>query len=316
MATLRTAEERASLARDYERDGFVVVEDVVDEAFLEELLKTFFHRQHAAGDVVARHQKGGGIDWKKIRNLAEKEDVFFKLATAQPVVDVVETLIEDEPLVFRDVMVVKPARHGAFLAYHQDAEFWDIEPSDLISVWIPLQDTTVTNGCLKVITGSHRKQYPHDLYITTRTRMPYWITRLLRRGASLSGTGDSDSSGFAFFRVLKNFVLGALTKIFPFLGRLQELVARVEEEDYAREIDVPVKRGGAIFFHGQLLHASNPNTSDGDRLAFIPSFMGRNFCFKGVGSLACLRARNGDKREYVSVKRCGTNESETTPRTN
>lgn len=295
-----------SLIESYRRDGFVVVDGLINDEILSDLEAKFFRQQYSANDVIARYQSGGQVDWKKVRNLAEKDDSFFALATLPEVVNIVEVLIGDEPLLFRDVMVVKPKKHGARLSYHQDSEFWDIVPSDLVSVWIPFQDTTVSNGCLKVIPGSHKKRYAHDLYVSSGRRLPPWMTVLLRRGASLSGTGDSDQSGLTFFRRIKNFVLGTMTKIFPFLGRLQELVARVEEADYVREMDIPVRRTSAVFFHGRLLHASNPNTSTSDRLAFIPSYMGSRFRFNGVGKLSCLRARNHGEREYVAV----TNASE------
>jgi ectoine hydroxylase-related dioxygenase (phytanoyl-CoA dioxygenase family) len=51
----------------------------------------------------------------------------------------------------------KPPRSGAPTPWHQDEAYWD--PSyrhRALSVWIPLQAATLTNGCLSFLPGSHR----------------------------------------------------------------------------------------------------------------------------------------------------------------
>lgn len=53
--------------------------------------------------------------------------------------------------------ILKPAKDGAATPWHQDAAYWD--PSFLaqsISIWVPLQDATLENGCMQFVAGSHR----------------------------------------------------------------------------------------------------------------------------------------------------------------
>lgn len=38
---------------------------------------------------------------------------------------------------------------------HQDATYLYTEPSSAVGFWIPLDDATLENGCLKFIKGSH-----------------------------------------------------------------------------------------------------------------------------------------------------------------
>ncbi len=59
--------------------------------------------------------------------------------------------------------ILKPALHGAETPWHQDEAYWD---SDLeyneLSVWIPLQEANLENGCMHFIPGSHRFEVmPH-----------------------------------------------------------------------------------------------------------------------------------------------------------
>jgi len=55
-----------------------------------------------------------------------------------------------------DHAIFKPARHGAATPWHQDEAYWgpNLEYNTL-SVWMPLQEATLENGCMQFIPGSH-----------------------------------------------------------------------------------------------------------------------------------------------------------------
>lgn len=57
----------------------------------------------------------------------------------------------------------KPAHHGKITPWHQDGDYYPIEPLETISVWIALDDATPENGCLRYMPGSHkaRRIFPH-----------------------------------------------------------------------------------------------------------------------------------------------------------
>ena len=52
--------------------------------------------------------------------------------------------------------ILKPARHGAPTPWHQDEAYWnaDLDYCSL-SVWIPLQEATLENGCMQFVPGTH-----------------------------------------------------------------------------------------------------------------------------------------------------------------
>ena len=52
--------------------------------------------------------------------------------------------------------IYKPAGYGATTPWHQDESYWN--PAliyNSLSVWMPLQEATVANGCLQFIPGTH-----------------------------------------------------------------------------------------------------------------------------------------------------------------
>lgn len=77
---------------------------------------------------------------------------------------VVRQLLGPEGRVGGDHMIFKPARVGPETPWHQDQAYWD--PAfdyESLSVWIPLQEATVENGCMWFVPGSHRLDIlPHD----------------------------------------------------------------------------------------------------------------------------------------------------------
>ncbi len=52
------------------------------------------------------------------------------------------------------VMTKAPGYSSATL-WHQDNRYWSFDREDLISAWLALGDENKTNGCLRVIPGSH-----------------------------------------------------------------------------------------------------------------------------------------------------------------
>jgi ectoine hydroxylase-related dioxygenase (phytanoyl-CoA dioxygenase family) len=218
------------------------------------------------------------------------------------VVQAIEALLGQPALIFRDVLVNKPARAGASLDYHQDSAYWDVEPKALISAWFTFRDVGPEDGCLRIISGSHKRDYPHDIIVGKKRVLPQWMTAGLRKLASLSGTGDSDASGFSAFRRLKNKVLGNFTRRVSIVGKLQDLHARVPAEEKLRSLEIPVRAGSVLLFHSQLLHASNPNTSEKDRPAFIVSYMGSDYTFCGVGEPEFLVAAQRDRKVFQKVR--------------
>jgi ectoine hydroxylase-related dioxygenase (phytanoyl-CoA dioxygenase family) len=301
--TLTPAIVDSAALLEYQQRGFLLVEDLVEPALLRSALDEL-RSQRETGALAQndRYNHAGQVDFTKIPNLVKTNEAFRMLASAPAVVQVVETLLGQRALIFRDVLVNKPARTGASLDYHQDSAYWDVEPRALISAWFTFRDVGPDDGCLRLISGSHTRNYPHDIRLSTKHALPQWLTAGLRRLASLSGTGDSDASGFSVARRLKNRALGSFTRRASFIGKLQDLHARVPDGEKRLALEIPVRAGSVLFFHSQLLHASNPNTSELDRPAYIVSYMGADYTFCGVGQPEFLVAAERNRKVFQKAR--------------
>src|SRR5262245_4907276 len=58
---------------------------------------------------------------------------------------------------WHDQLFVKPPYEGGVVAWHQDYSYWTrTQPMAHLSCWIGLDDSTVENGCVHYVPGSHR----------------------------------------------------------------------------------------------------------------------------------------------------------------
>jgi len=97
---------------------------------------------------------------------------------------VIEDLIGPNILAFASKFWIKRGGDGTYVSWHQDSAYFGLEPHDLVTAWVALTDSTVDNGCMKVIPGSHLG--PAHSHVET-----YHDKNLLARGQAIEGIDDS-----------------------------------------------------------------------------------------------------------------------------
>jgi len=78
------------------------------------------------------------------------------LATDSRVLDVVEALIGPNILLFDSTYIIKEARTGGHVSWHQDLTYWGFSGTDQVSMWLALSPATLESGCMRMVPGSHR----------------------------------------------------------------------------------------------------------------------------------------------------------------
>src|SRR5437773_11055312 len=76
---------------------------------------------------------------------------------------VAKQLLGPEAVPMGEHAIFKPARYGAETPWHQDEAYWGEQMQyNSFSMWIPLQEATLENGCMQFIPASHRGEVvPH-----------------------------------------------------------------------------------------------------------------------------------------------------------
>jgi hypothetical protein len=70
------------------------------------------------------------------------------------------SVLGEDILLWRTNFFVKNPGAKA-IPWHQDYNFWPLEPTIAVSAWIAIDAATRENACPQVIPGSHRKRYQH-----------------------------------------------------------------------------------------------------------------------------------------------------------
>ncbi len=170
VSTLRTLSQ--SQVDLFMRDGFVVVEDLLDADEVAALaaradLIASGQAEHVRTGVVQLEQpfredtaavNDQVLATRKLAHIVPEDEVLRAHARNSKIVDVIADLMgADDITLYGDQLFMKPPRHGSAKEWHQDsASFKNIFPMDLISAWAAIDDATIENGCLWMIPGSQR----------------------------------------------------------------------------------------------------------------------------------------------------------------
>jgi ectoine hydroxylase-related dioxygenase (phytanoyl-CoA dioxygenase family) len=103
---------------------------------------------------------------------------FLDLAMDSDILDMVESVIGPDIILWGAHVFCKPAGDGYETPWHQDGHYWPMRPLATCTVWVALEESVVENGCLRVIPRSHAGQVTHghlredreDLTLTMRTQ--------------------------------------------------------------------------------------------------------------------------------------------------
>ena len=83
---------------------------------------------------------------------------FLDLAMDPEIVELVSGVIGDDVILWGCHVFCKPPAEGFETPWHQDGHYWPIRPLANCTVWVALEESTIENGCLRVIPRSHRGQ--------------------------------------------------------------------------------------------------------------------------------------------------------------
>ena len=109
----------------------------------------------------------------QIMEMWHYDEAYRQLLYHEPLLDIAESLIGSNIQLFHDQALYKPARHGGEVPWHQDNGYWRCTPSNLVSIWMALDDADEENGCMNVSPGSHLEGAPdHDRAISEKGELP------------------------------------------------------------------------------------------------------------------------------------------------
>ncbi|MFC5406735.1 phytanoyl-CoA dioxygenase family protein [Cohnella soli] len=124
----------------------------------------------------------------QVVNIWMASDAFYQHACNKQMTEEIAQLSRTDTLrIWHDQVQYKPPVTGGPTAWHQDHPLWPIiQPADLISAWVALDDAVIENGCMWMVPGSHKWGNHQKHLASDKGFMPYHRhPELLPEGAEI-----------------------------------------------------------------------------------------------------------------------------------
>ena len=79
----------------------------------------------------------------------------YDICTYPKVLDSIERIIGPNILIQSADIFLKPPQSIKHINWHQDANYWGLEPFELVTGWIAITDVNLKNGCMHYLPKSH-----------------------------------------------------------------------------------------------------------------------------------------------------------------
>ncbi|MBT5873981.1 MAG: phytanoyl-CoA dioxygenase family protein [Candidatus Latescibacteria bacterium] len=148
----------------FREQGYLNVGRVYDDKYVDGLrnrLEQVIAGKSETDPEALRNLRGDDMEGAEVViqvvNIWEADDL-FKTHLFQPAIcEMASELMGCGTVrVWHDQIQFKPPRKGGPTDWHQDHPYWPIiQPADLISAWVALDDATIENGCMHMVPRSH-----------------------------------------------------------------------------------------------------------------------------------------------------------------
>jgi ectoine hydroxylase-related dioxygenase (phytanoyl-CoA dioxygenase family) len=207
-----------SILRDqYDREGYAIYNDVIDKDLIGE----------ASDHVNWLLEQNPDLRPEQLHNNLMKDDPFWvRLISDDRLLDIAEEFVGPNIALFASHYISKPPTDGQPVLWHQDGSYWPLDPMEVVTLWLAVDDSLHENGCMRVIPRTQDMQL-HEMKKHT------------------------EEANVLSSRIDPEFV---------------------NEEE---AVDIELKVGSVSVHHPNIVHGSNPNTSDRRRcgltIRYIPT---------------------------------------------
>jgi len=130
----------------FQTDGYAVFERILDAGLIAE----------ASDHINWLLKQNPGIRPEQLHARLVRDDPFWvRLVSDDRLLDIAESFIGPNIALFASHYICKPPFDGQAVLWHQDGSYWPLQPMEVITLWLAVDDSTPENGCMRVIPGTH-----------------------------------------------------------------------------------------------------------------------------------------------------------------
>ena len=144
-----TPMEQKQLRKEYKENGYLVFKNVLDAGLVQE---TSNHVDLLMGKNPDLRPENLG------HSLMTNDPFWVRLVGDNRLLDIAEIFVGKNIALFASHYISKPSSDGRPVLWHQDGSYWPLEPMEVITLWLAVDESTIENGCMRVISGTHNSQ--------------------------------------------------------------------------------------------------------------------------------------------------------------
>ena len=135
--------------QEYDKLGYAIIRNVIGQDLASEVEAHVHWLGNKYPDIRPEHLH---------HNLLVGDPFIHRLVGETKLLNIVEKFIRKNIALFAAHYIAKPPFTGQAVLWHQDGTYWPLKPMEVISVWLAATDSTVDNGCMRVIPGTQNKK--------------------------------------------------------------------------------------------------------------------------------------------------------------
>lgn len=129
----------------FDHNGYVIFQNVLDPALIAE----------ASDHVAWLGKKHPELRPEQYHHHLMRTDPFWVRLVSDPrLIDIAEQFIGSNVALFASHYISKPAGDGQPVLWHQDGAYWPLDPMEVVTLWLAVDDADAENGCMRVIPGT------------------------------------------------------------------------------------------------------------------------------------------------------------------
>jgi ectoine hydroxylase-related dioxygenase (phytanoyl-CoA dioxygenase family) len=131
----------------YNEKGYIAPVDIFDDDEIAEI-RTYFD------DLLAKALAAGWnsyeiVNWHKFCRGV------WDIVTQPKILDYVQDLLGETVIIRHSHFFAKLPGDGKRVSWHQDASYWPLTPSKVVTAWLAIDDVDLGNGAMQIIPRSH-----------------------------------------------------------------------------------------------------------------------------------------------------------------
>ncbi|MFT5085703.1 MAG: phytanoyl-CoA hydroxylase [Candidatus Latescibacterota bacterium] len=139
----------SALKEQFDRDGYAIYENVIDADLVRE----------ASDHVNWLLQKNPDLRPEQLHNNLMTNDPFWvRLISDERLLNIAEQYLGPNIALFASHYISKPPGDGQPVLWHQDGSYWPLEPMEVVTLWLAVDDSLPENGCMRVVPGTQHME--------------------------------------------------------------------------------------------------------------------------------------------------------------